>query len=159
VQHHGAGALDLEIHQRRKLRGDLAGGDAGLGDAEALHVGLGQVDALLRQSTATSCQKLMSCRRCRSCRTGQVGRRVGLVEAQQQPAHRVGRAAAVVGQLGEVGVAGLAHVLAEGVEQVAEQADRQLEGGCCGQAVEDGGELGSSMGRPARWPAAPGGSR
>ena len=47
------------------------------------------------------------------------------VEGQQQAADRIGRAAAVVHQFREGCIAFLHHVLAEGVEQVAEQLQRQ----------------------------------
>jgi hypothetical protein len=46
-------------------------------------------------------------------------------QMQQQAAHRVGGASAVVQQLGEIGIAFLPDVLDEGVEQVAEQLQRQ----------------------------------
>ena len=50
---------------------------------------------------------------------------VDAVQVQQQPAHRVGRAAAVVQQGGAVGVVGVAHVLLKRVEQGLQQGQRQ----------------------------------
>ena len=46
-------------------------------------------------------------------------------EMQQQPPDRIGRAPAIVEQFSEVGIARLDHILREGVEQVAQQLDRQ----------------------------------
>ena len=56
------------------------------------------------------------------------GQRIGVadfVKVEQEPADRVGRAATVVEQRRAIGVADRRHVLREGVEQIAEQADRE----------------------------------
>ncbi len=48
-----------------------------------------------------------------------------MIQVQQEPAHRIGRAPAVIHDFAEIGVTALGHVLGERRKQVAEQADRQ----------------------------------
>ena len=138
-----AGVL-AEIHQCRKRACHLAVGNAGLVDAEAFHVGLRQVDALLLPVHGHVLPEVDELQAgADPVGHGQVFGGVGAVEVQHQPAHRVGRAAAVVRKLGKICVAGLAHILAEGVEQVAKEPDRQLElADVVPKAIEDRGQRG-----------------
>ena len=123
------------------------------------------------RSTLRSCQKLISCS-ARADRVGLAQRRgvADAVQVQQQPADRVGRAAAVVEQLGAVGVARVAHVLLEGVEQVVQQRERQRVLAAiaaaqrhrtrCGQRAATAAEPAASASRSARYaPSRPARSR
>ncbi|MCY1370728.1 hypothetical protein D9M69_578330 [compost metagenome] len=67
----------------------------------------------------------------------------GFEQVQHQPAHRIGRTGAVIGQGGVVFVAFDADVLLEGGQQVVEGCDGQLVAGDRGrQRLEDAGQFG-----------------
>ena len=118
-------ALAERGHPRRSVDGPVA---APLARAAGVYTSRGTYSRPARQSRPKSCQKFVNCSAVHSASDDRSSALVAIAgDAQDQPADRIRRSAAVVEHLGPRSVSRRHGILTERAQQIVEQRDRQIE--------------------------------